>query len=75
MKESALLALAGLLAGLSGSWALTRYLRSLLHGVATGDTATFVTMPVLLLVIAAGAALVPALRAARIDPVAAFRED
>jgi len=75
MKESALLAVAGLLAGLSGSWALTRYLRSLLHGVATGDTATFATMPVLLLVIAAGAALVPALRAARIDPVAAFRED
>jgi len=52
-----------------------RLLASLLFGVSAADPATLAGVPLLLAVIAMGACLVPALRASRIDPLVALRED
>ena len=62
-------------AGLSGAWALTRYLESMLYGVTALDGATFAVMPVVLLALAIASSVLPALRASRIDPMAALREE
>jgi ABC-type antimicrobial peptide transport system permease subunit len=64
---------AGLVLGLLASLALANAIATLLYGVTTHDGLTFVAVPVLLLVIAAVACLVPALRAARMDPVRVLR--
>ena len=72
--ESAALALAAVLAGLGGAWALTRYLSSMLYGVTALDGTTFVVMPLVLASLAIVASLVPARRASRIDPIVALRE-
>lgn len=66
---------AGALAGLFGSFALTRLLGSMLFGVSPGDPATFGAATILLLGIALTAGLVPARRASRVDPVVALRGD
>ena len=65
----------GLGAGLAGAWALARVLESLLYGVSAHDTLTFVLVPVVLVIPAALAALVPARRALRVNPVDVLRAD
>jgi putative ABC transport system permease protein len=62
---------AGVLAGLMA----TRYLHSLLFGVEPGDLSTLVTVTSLLIGVSATACLVPASRAARVDPVRAIRQE
>jgi putative ABC transport system permease protein len=69
------LAALGILLGLGGSLALTRYLQSLLFGVAPNDPATLVGVCVLLVGVTLAACLVPAARAARVDPSAALRSE
>jgi predicted permease len=61
--------------GLFGAWGLSRYLRSMLYGVTALDSFTFAIMPVVLAGIAIAASVVPALRASRIDPTTALREE
>lgn len=68
-------ALTGTLAGLGAAVALAHVLRSLLFGVATTDALTFACVPLLLLSIAALACIVPAVRAARLDPASALRTE
>jgi predicted permease len=68
-------ALAGILAGLLGAAYGTQLLRSLLFGVSPGDPLTFVAVPLILLAVAAIACLIPALRATRIDPTMALRQE
>ena len=55
--------------------ALTGVMASLLVEVRPRDPVTFVAVPLVFLAVAAVASLVPALRATRIDPVAALREE
>lgn len=50
-----------------------RSLASLLYGVTTYDALTYVAMPVLVLIISLTACVVPAARAARMDPRQALR--
>ncbi len=68
-------ALVGLVAGLLGAAALSRFLQSLLFGVGATDPATFGLVSLVLLLVAAGACLVPARRATKVDPVIALRAD
>jgi putative ABC transport system permease protein len=69
------LAALGIVLGLAGSFALTRYLQSLLFGVAPNDPATLVAVCALLACVTLAACLVPASRAARVDPSAALRSE
>src|SRR5262249_3695897 len=67
--------LAGLILGLAASLAAGRLLASLVYGVGTSDPATLVTVAMILVGVAALAALLPARRAARVDPLVALRTE
>jgi len=69
------LALIGVGAGIVLALAATRLLRSLLYGTSPTDAATFVAVATLLVAVAAGASFVPALRASRVDPLTALRDE
>jgi predicted permease len=73
VRQGLVLALAGLLPGVLVSWALSRMITRLLYGVAPGDAVTFSVVPVMLVVVAVGATLLPAWRASRVDPAEALR--
>jgi putative ABC transport system permease protein len=65
----------GAVAGSGGAVLLSRFLRTLLFGVAPTDPTTLVGAAALLVVLALLAAWVPARRAARLDPLTALRAD
>ncbi|MDX1396521.1 MAG: ABC transporter permease [Gemmatimonadota bacterium] len=63
----------GVAIGLLGAWLLSRTLRSLVYGVSVGDPVTYVGVAVLLVVAALLACVVPASRAASVEPLDALR--
>ena len=67
------LTLAGVVLGLAASFALTRYLSSLLLGVTSTDALTFSSVTILLCAVALFASFIPARRAMRVDPMVALR--
>jgi putative ABC transport system permease protein len=67
--------LLGIAVGLGGALALTRLLSGLLYGVAARDPFTFVVTPAILAAIAVLASSIPALRASRLDPLIALRQE
>jgi ABC-type antimicrobial peptide transport system permease subunit len=67
------LTLLGVVLGLAVSFALTRYLGSLLLGVTSTDALTFSTVAILLCAVALFACFIPARRAMRVDPLVALR--
>jgi putative ABC transport system permease protein len=69
------LCLVGLGVGLLAALALTHVLDSQLYGVSATDPLTFASLAALLLAVATLAALLPARRATRIDPMIALRSD
>jgi putative ABC transport system permease protein len=73
LKKGMGLTLLGVVIGLAGSFALTRLMSSLLFGVKASDPLTFVTVPLVLGLVALFACLIPARRATRIDPLVALR--
>ncbi len=75
LRNGLALAAAGLVAGLAASAALSRYIGSLLHDVSPIDPLTFGAVSVVLLIVAAVACLMPALRATRVNPVSALRAE
>lgn len=66
---------AGLAVGVAAAFGLTRLLDSQLFGVTPSDPLTFAAAPLMLLVVALAAAYIPALRASRVDPLAALRQE
>ena len=75
LVETAALAALAAVTGMAGAWALTRYLKTMLYGVTTLDAATFALAPLLLLLVALAASLIPAQRAATVDPLTALRDE
>ena len=73
LRQAAVLAGAGLAAGLVASFTLTRFLATLLFDVRTTDVATLGAIAVLLAAVALGASYLPARRAAGVDPTVALR--
>jgi ABC-type antimicrobial peptide transport system permease subunit len=65
----------GLAIGIALAWGATRTMRSLLVGVGATDPATFSGVTGLLVVVALGACMLPAMRAVRIDPMRVLRQE
>ena len=74
LASGAKLAGIGCVLGLAGALASSRVLQTLLFGVSPFDATTLVTAVVLILLLVLAASLVPALRAATIDPMRALRD-
>ena len=75
VREGLALVAAGAGLGLALAFGLTRFLAAQLYNVSTNDVASFAGMAVLLIVVALSASLVPARRAARVDPIVSLRHD
>jgi putative ABC transport system permease protein len=65
----------GLVLGLAGAAIMTRFIQSMLFGVAATDPATFVSVSALLAAVALFACYIPAKRATRVEPLVALREE
>jgi putative ABC transport system permease protein len=75
LSDGLRLVASGAALGLLGALALTRLLRALLVGVESSDPPTFVAAVMFLSLVALAACLVPARRAARLDPMVALRSE
>ena len=73
VMQALALALAGTSIGIGAAFGLTRVMKTLLFHVSTTDPVTFVAVAVGFVLIAMTAAYLPARRAVRLDPMAAFR--
>jgi predicted permease len=75
LREGGVLTGAGVTLGIAGALIASRVLASFLFGVTPTDPSVFVTVPAVLAAVALGACVIPARRAARVDPVTALRSD
>lgn len=69
------LALIGTIVGLATAYGLTRLVGKFLFGVKSGDPVAFSVVTVILIAVTLVAALVPAMRATRVDPMTALRQE
>ena len=74
-RNAALLALVGVAAGLVGAVALTRLMGKLLFDVSPTDPTILAGVGTLLVIVAMAACIIPARRAASIDPMRALRTE
>ncbi|HEV8410608.1 MAG TPA: ABC transporter permease [Gemmatimonadaceae bacterium] len=75
MRQGMTITLIGVGIGLAGAFGLTRLIATQLFSVKATDPATFLSVTGVLVVVAVAATLVPALRATRIDPLEALRQE
>ena len=75
VRQGMTLVLIGLAIGIAGAFALTRFLESQLFNVDPTDPATFTIVAILLATVAFVATMVPAMRATRVDPLVALRQE
>jgi len=75
VRQGLVLAVIGAGIGLGAAVGLSRLISSLLYGITPNDPLTFGTVTIGLLAVAALASWLPAMRAARIDPMEALRAD
>jgi putative ABC transport system permease protein len=74
LRQGIMLASIGAAVGAIAALAVNRSLQNFVYGVGTTDPITYASVALLLIATAALASLVPALRAVRLNPVAALRE-
>jgi len=75
LKKAALLLALGLVSGLIASWFATRAIQAFLFGVGRHDPVTILSICALLALSGLLAAIIPARRAASIDPTQALRTE
>ena len=75
MRQGLHLAAIGLAIGLPLAAGATRLINALLFGTSPADLPTYLAVTALLVLVTAMASLVPALRASRVDPIVALREE
>jgi putative ABC transport system permease protein len=75
LRHGMMLVGVGIVLGLAGALAFTRLLSSLLFGITPTDTMTFVLVCLLVGLVAFVACCLPALRAAKVDPIKALRHE
>jgi putative ABC transport system permease protein len=75
LKQGMTLAVFGVAAGLVAAFGLTRLLSKMLFGIAPNDPATFAAVSLLLTLVAALACMIPARRAASVEPMQALRSE
>jgi ABC-type antimicrobial peptide transport system permease subunit len=74
MSRGIALTATGVVLGVFIAWMVTRAMQTLLFGVKAGDPATFGIVLGLLATVAVIACAIPAIRAARVDPMVALRD-
>jgi ABC-type antimicrobial peptide transport system permease subunit len=75
LREASSLSAAAIALGMGASHLVTRFVKSMLFGVAPSDPATLWGAAVLLMIVATGASWIPARRAASVQPMEALRRD
>jgi putative ABC transport system permease protein len=75
VRQGMTLAVIGIVLGLGGAFAVTRWLKTMVFGVGVTDAMTFAAAPLGMLLVVLLATAVPALRATRISPVVALRRE
>ncbi len=75
LRQGAAISISGIAVGLWAAYVLTRYLASFIYGVDRADVASYLTVAFAVGLVATIASIVPAWRAARIDPVIALRAE
>jgi predicted permease len=75
LREVAILVAIGIAIALPAAWAASRYIASQLYDVTPTDPTTIVIAIAGLITVAAAAGLIPALRAARVNPITALRHE
>jgi putative ABC transport system permease protein len=73
LRQGLTLTAIGIVLGLTGAAAVTRYLQGMLFGVTPLDPSTFVAVSLMFLLVATVASYVPARRATKVDPLVALR--
>jgi len=73
--EGLRVALLGVVGGTAAAFAASRTIQTLLFGVTSSDSLTYVEVIEMLMTVAAMASLIPARRAARVDPTTALRAE
>jgi putative ABC transport system permease protein len=74
LSQGLALALAGAAVGLAGALIVSHLMAGLLYGVSPSDPLTFISLTVVLVIVALAACYIPARRAMRVDPIVALRE-
>jgi predicted permease len=74
-RHGVVLVLTGVVIGVAGAFALTRFMTTLLFGVTATDRLTFVVVSLIFFVIAMCASFIPARRATKVDPLTALRHE
>lgn len=75
LSESLALVGLGLVAGVAVAFGASRFVESMLFGISPADPPTYGSVAGVIIAIALLASLLPAFRAARVDPMAALRAD
>ena len=75
LRQSLWMVALGLAIGIPAALALTRFVQNKLYGIQPTDPASFAAAAILITAVGAVAAWIPALRAARVDPIQALRNE
>lgn len=75
LREGMAFPLAGIVAGIAASFAVTRLLRASLYAISPQEPGVLLSTAALLAAVAAAACIVPAWRATRADPMSTLSED